>query len=218
MRPTRRRLAPDETRRVIIVTDGDHVAFRALRVAARRTGCRLIGKSAGNPTPLSAIELVYCIRQTPYDPVIVMLDDNGDGNEARGEQALCVLLNHPDVHVIATLAVASNTTRVDGVAVDFSIDHNGQRVETAVDKDGLPCRSYVIHGDTVDILRRVDAPLVIGIGDIGKMNGRDAPERGAPVTTSAIEWILLHSNNHKVRSAHNEHRTAAYRGGRNGRR
>ncbi len=217
VRMHRRRLLPEATRRVIVVTDGDHMAFRALRVAARRTGCRLISRSAGNPTPLSAIELVQLIRKTPYDPVVVMLDDNGDGNEAGGEQALSVLLNHPDIRVIATLAVASNTNRVQGVAIDFSIDASGNRVETAVDKDGVPCPSYLIHGDTVDILRRVDAPLVIGIGDIGKMNGKDAPERGAPVTTAALEWILLSSKS-STAGAHNVTSAVAYREERNKRR
>lgn len=177
--------------RVIVVTDGDQMAKRALKIAAKRTHCRVISRSAGNPTPLSGVQLVNLVRQTPYDPVIVMLDDNGDSNESDGEQALSVLLSHPGIRVIGALAVASNTTAVRGVAVDFSVDCECRRVETGVDKNGIAINSYLVFGDTVDILRRHETPLIIGIGDIGKMGGRDSPERGAPVTTKAIEYILL---------------------------
>lgn len=165
--------------------------MRALRMAAKRTGCKLITRSAGNPTPLTGVLIVNEIVKSKADPVIVMLDDNGDEFQAIGEQALGILLQHPDVFVIAVLAVASNTCSVSGAAVDFSVDYLGRRVETAVDKDGNPIDSYIVVGDTVDVLRMVDAPLIVGIGDIGKMNGHDAPERGAPVSTSAIEWILM---------------------------
>lgn len=209
---------PSNKKRVIVVTDGDHMALRALKIAAKRTRCRVIAQSAGNPTPLSGVQMVSYIRQTPCDPVIVMLDDNGDGNESGGEQALSVLLNHPDVEVIATLAVASNTNQVDGAAVDFSIDWQGNKVETAVDKNGQVLPSYVIHGDTVDILRRFDAPLVIGIGDVGKMNGHDAPERGSPVTTAALEWILLLDAKRFRDGAHSKPTASAYAEHRNARR
>ncbi|GLG01011.1 stage V sporulation protein AE [Alicyclobacillus hesperidum subsp. aegles] len=184
-------------RRVIVVTDGDHMALRALKMAARRTGCQVIAESAGNPTPATGIQLVDWIRQSAGDPVIVMLDDNGNKHESGGESALSVLLHHPDIEVIGALAVASKTTDVEGAAVDFSIDRFGNRVERAVDKDGFELNSYIVEGDTVDILRRLDAPVVIGIGDIGKMQGRDAPQRGSPVTTSAIEWVLMLAHNHR---------------------
>lgn len=194
MRTHRPQATPVQKRpRVIIVTDGDHVAMRALRMAAKRTGCRLITRSAGNPTPLTGVGVVGEILKSPSDPVIVMLDDNGDESQAVGEQAIGILLQHPNVQVIAVLAVASNTYSVSGAAVDFSVDYLGRKVETAVDKDGIPINSYIVSGDTVDILRIVDPPLVVGIGDIGKMNGYDAPERGSPVSTSAIEWILMQS-------------------------
>lgn len=214
----REMLGEDAQRRVIVVTDGDHMALRALRIAAKRTGCRLISRSAGNPTPLTGVEMVSLIRQAPYDPVIVMLDDNGDGYESGGEQALSVLIHHPDVRVIAALAVASNTSSVDGVAIDFSVDAEGRKVETAVDKDGNPLQTYIVRGDTVDILRRVDAPLVVGIGDIGKMHGKDTPERGAPVTTTAIEWILLTTAKFLPQYAHNDSQHLAYGEQRNTRR
>lgn len=182
-------------RRVIIVTDGDHLAKRALQIAARRVHARIISQSAGNPTPLSGVEMVNLIKKTPYDPVIVMLDDNGNRNQGGGEEALQVLLSHPDIKVIGALAVASNTSLVRGVPVDFSIDCEGRRVETGVNKDGVAIRRYLVYGDTVDALRGLEAPVIVGIGDIGKMGGRDAPERGAPITTRALK-ALIHTYEH----------------------
>jgi len=195
-------LQQSATRRVIVVTDGDSIARRALTIAARRTHCRIISRSAGNPTPLSGVEMVRLIKQTPYDPVIVMLDDNGDGNEAKGEEALQVLLAHPDVVIIGALVVASNTHHVTGVPVDFSIDRQGHRVETAVDKDGIATDSFLVFGDTVDALRDVGTPIIIGIGDIGKMGGRDAPERGAPVTTKALRTLIQQGGHRTQKKVH----------------
>ncbi len=187
----RRLHAKGSRRRVIVVTDGDRVAARALAIAARRTGCSFVAQSRGNPTRLSGVELVRWIEQAPRDPVIVMLDDNGDPAEAAGESALRVIHAHPSVEVAAILAVASRTDGVRGTPVDFSVDRTGRRVDRAVDKEGREIDSYLIAGDTVDALRGMDVPLIVGIGDIGKMNGLDAPARGAPVTTSAVEWVLM---------------------------
>jgi stage V sporulation protein AE len=187
--------------RIIVVTDGDKLALRALKIAAKRTHCRVISQSAGNPTRLSGIELVELIKQTPYDPVLVMLDDNGDSNESLGETALSVLAQHPDITVIGALAVASNTPKVNGTAVDFSVDWRGNRVETGVDKDGIPIMDFMVFGDTVDILRKENIPLIVGIGDIGKMQGFDAPEKGAPITTKALRFMIARST-HSTHSAH----------------
>jgi len=178
-------------RRVIVVTDGDRVAARALAIAAKRTGCSFVAQSGGNPTRLSGVELVRCIESAQRDPVIVMLDDNGDPAEAAGESALRVLYAHPSVEIAAILAVASHTGGVRGTPVDFSVDRTGRRVERAVDKEGRETDSYLVAGDTVDALCGLDVPLIVGIGDIGKMGGLDAPARGSPVTTSAIEWVLM---------------------------
>ncbi|MCL6453257.1 MAG: stage V sporulation protein AE [Alicyclobacillus sp.] len=177
-------------KRVILVTDGDTLARRALEMAAKRLHLRVISRTAGNPTRLSGTEIVRYVKQTPYDPVLVMFDDNGDLHQAGGEEALRVLCSHPDIEVIGALAVASNTSSVQGVGVDFSIDASGQRVETGVDKLGRPIPRFLVFGDTVDALRDLDLPVIVGIGDIGKMHGADAPERAAPVTTAAIAAIL----------------------------
>jgi len=183
--------------KVILVTDGDQLAKRALEIAARRIRARVISRSAGNPTPLSGVELVVYVKQTPYDPVIIMLDDNGNHHEGGGEEALQVLLAHPDIEIMGALAVASNTSLVRGVPVDFSFDFQGRRVETGVNKDGQAIGRYLVFGDTVDALRGLEAPVIIGIGDIGKMGGRDAPERGAPVTTRALR-ALIQAYNHRT--------------------
>ncbi|GMA52469.1 stage V sporulation protein AE [Alicyclobacillus contaminans] len=177
-------------REVIIVTDGDHFAKRALEVAAKQIPAKVISQTAGNPTRLSGVEIVEYIRAAEFDPVIVMLDDNGNGNEAKGEEALQVLLAHPDIMVIGALAVASNTSAVRGVPVDFSIDCNGERVETGVNKHGVPIPRHLVFGDTVDALRNLKAPVIVGIGDIGKMGGKDAPEREAPITTTALRALM----------------------------
>jgi stage V sporulation protein AE len=189
-------------REVIIVTDGDHYAKRALEVAARQIRAKVISQSAGNPTRLSGVEIVQYIREAEFDPVIVMLDDNGNGNEAKGEEALQVLLAHPDIQVIGALAVASNTSRVRGVPIDFSIDCDGQRVETGVNKDGKPIPRHLVFGDTVDALRNLKVPVIVGIGDIGKMGGRDAPEHASPITTKALrELIQAYHHWKQVRAA-----------------
>lgn len=177
-------------RQVILVTDGDTFARRALEIAAKQLKMRVISRSAGNPTRLSGVEIVEYVKQAKYDPVLVMFDDNGDGNQARGEEALHVICNHPDIEVIGALAVASNTSLVGGVGVDFSIDANGHRVSTGVNKDGQPIPRYLIFGDTVDALSQLNLPVIVGIGDIGKMAGRDSPERAAPVTTEALRCLM----------------------------
>lgn len=179
-----------QRREVIVVTDGDHFAKRALEIAAKQLPAHVISQTEGNPTKLSGVEIVQLIRDAEMDPVIVMLDDNGNGNEARGEQALQVLLSHPDIQIIGALAVASNTSLVRGVPIDFSIDCNGQRVETGVNKDGKPIPRHLVYGDTVDALRKLTVPVIVGIGDIGKMGGRDAPEHASPITTAALRALM----------------------------
>ena len=47
-------------------------------------------------------------------------------------------------------------------------------------------------GDTVDILEELSIPIVIGIGDIGKMNGHDNYHAGAKITSKALEYILAY--------------------------
>ncbi|MEG3070546.1 MAG: stage V sporulation protein AE [Candidatus Syntrophopropionicum ammoniitolerans] len=37
----------------------------------------------------------------------------------------------------------------------------------------------LLRGDTVEIVDQLNIPLIIGIGDIGKMNGADDVKKGA---------------------------------------
>jgi stage V sporulation protein AE len=175
---------------VIVVTDGDSLARRALQMSAKQIHARVISRSAGNPTPLTGAEIIGFIKQAKYEPVIVMLDDNGNRNKGGGEEALRILLTHPDIEVIGALAVASNTSLVKGVKVDYSIDCEGHRIETGVNKYGRAIRRSHVYGDTVDVLRGVNIPVIVGIGDIGKMGGKDAPEKAAPITTQALMSIV----------------------------
>lgn len=176
-------------KRVILVTDGDRIAKRAVEVAAKNIGARCISASAGNPTSRSGEDLVKMIKQAPRDPVVVMLDDRGFNGEGRGEQALAFITGHPEMQVLGVLAVASNTENVSGCKVNASITKSGEVIEGAVDKTGEP-KHAPQEGDTVEIIDRLNLPLVIGIGDIGKMDGADEAVRGAPLTTKAFQTII----------------------------
>ncbi|WP_290585471.1 stage V sporulation protein AE [Alicyclobacillus sp.] len=183
---------------MIVVTDGDDLARRALKMAARQLRARVISRSAGNPTPLSGEELVRWVGRARYDPVIVMFDDNGYGGRGDGERAMAALVRHPSIEVMGALAVASNTAWAEGVRVDFSVDCMRRRVAGAVDKDGYPTGEDTLYGDTVGSVRKLGIDLVVGIGDIGKMGGRDAPERASPVTTEALRLLMAE---HRRRAA-----------------
>lgn len=177
--------------RVILITDGDKVARRATEEAAHRLGLRCVSASAGNPTPMTGPELVDLIMQAVHDPVLVMVDDKGNPGRGSGEEALSYICQHPHVRVLGAVAVASNTRRARGVPVDLSITRDCRLVSVPVDKDGHPRAGQpVLRGDTVDVLRDLDLPVVIGVGDPGKMAGADCREHGCEVTTRAILEVL----------------------------
>ncbi len=182
-----------EKRKVILVTDGDSIAQRAVETAVANIGARCISRSGGNPTPMSGIEIVELIKAAKYDPVVVMVDDKGSARTAQGEWALYEIVNHPDIEVLGIIAVASNTQGVNGIKVDFSITKDGKIIEESVDKDGLSRGGNIIYGDTVDIIEQCEVPLIVGIGDIGKMQGHDSCTLGAPILTKAMEEILKRS-------------------------
>jgi stage V sporulation protein AE len=191
-------------RRVIVVTDGDQVARRAVEEAASQVGCRVISRSSGNPTPLDGEQIVRLVKHAKHDPVVVMFDDNGNGDFGLGEQAIQYLSNHPDIEVLGAVAVASNTPFVEGVHVSFSIDQNLRVIEDGVDKDGVPVKSAdgVVYGDTVDVLSELDIPIIVGVGDIGKMQGKDHFMKGAPITKAAFLEILKRSGFEHAADSH----------------
>ena len=71
----------------------------------------------------------------------------------------------------------------------------GNQVFQGVDKGGLEMEGEppMIRGDTVGVLNRIQVPLIVGIGDIGKMGHFDDVRQGAPVTRKAVELILANA-------------------------
>ncbi|WP_096434791.1 stage V sporulation protein AE [Alteribacter populi] len=184
-------------KRVILITDGDASAREAVITAAQQLGCFCISKSGGNPSPLSGESLIQLILESPYDPVLVLFDDCGYPEEGPGEKALMTVCKHPEIELLGALAVASQSFSHEWTKVHFSIDRNGELTEFGVDKDGI-IDSEVgrIRGDTVYVLDQLPIPIVMGIGDLGKMGGRDEAKKGAPITTQAIRMILERSGHY----------------------
>jgi stage V sporulation protein AE len=188
-------MSDQSVRNIIIITDGDKVASHAIQEVALEVGGRCISRSAGNPTPLNGEKIVEQILKAAYDPVLVMFDDNGQWAYGDGEKALEYVATHPDIRVLGAIAVASNTDAVEGTHIDLAVDGQGNIVQSGVDKDGNVefSKELRIYGDTVDVLDRLQVPLIIGIGDIGKMDGRDHIRYGAPITRKAVDIILKRS-------------------------
>lgn len=182
-------------RRVIVVTDGDRVAQKAVEKVAQNIGGRAISLSGGNPTRISGEKIASLVKETPYDPVLVMVDDCGFKEQGNGEKALKALASDPELEILGVLAVASNTAAVDGVQVTASVTRDGKIVEHPVDKDGNlePKTVKEIKGDTVDVINELSIPVVIGIGDLGKMDDADRVTDGAKITTLAVQEILRRS-------------------------
>ncbi|GGI12118.1 MULTISPECIES: stage V sporulation protein AE [Gottfriedia] len=183
-----------KTKKVIIITDGDVYAHRSIEHLAKQFGGCTISQSQGNPTKFSGKKMVEIIMQAQKEPIFVLFDDSGFMGEGPGEKALKYVANDKHIEVIAALAVASNTHHQEWTRVDVSIDNEGNLTEYGVDKFGVPdIELGRINGDTVYNLDQLNIPLIIGIGDIGKMGGRDDIEKGSPITRKAIEYILERS-------------------------
>jgi stage V sporulation protein AE len=183
-----------ETRRVILVTDGDVYAAKAIAYAAKQVGGRCISQSKGNPTFLTGPEIVKLIMKTPYDPVFVMFDDCGLLEEGPGERALLYVAKDPQIEVLGVIAVAAKTHGSEWTNIDVSIDRDGLISEYGVDKSGI--REFEVGkmtGDTVYCLDTLDVPIIVGIGDIGKMARKDSVDHGSPITMKAVELILERS-------------------------
>lgn len=183
------------TRKVVVLTDGDRIATKVVEKVAQNVGGRAISLSGGNPTGVSGSEIANAVKATPYDPVLVMVDDCGSRGEGHGEKALAELIKDPEIEVLGAVAVASNTAHVEGVPVDISVTREGKIVDSSVNKDGIPDKeNHRIAGDTVDILNRLNIPVIVGIGDLGKMEDADLVEDGAKITTIAVNEVLKRSN------------------------
>ncbi len=181
-------------KRVILITDGDESVRKVVELLAKEIGGRCISNSWGNPSRLNGEVLVKLIKKTPTDPVLVMFDDCGFTEEGPGEEAMRYVATHRDINVIGAIAVSSKTHANEWTKVDVSIDRNGNLTEYGVDKYGIPdIEIGRISGDTVYNLNQLSIPLIVGIGDIGKMAGKDEVEKGAPITRKALELILERS-------------------------
>ncbi len=181
-------------RKVILITDGDEYAKKAIERVAKDYGGRCISSSKGNPTVISGPELVKLIKKAKNDPVFVMFDDSGFLGEGAGEQALKHVANHPEIEVLGVIAVASKTRKAEWTRVDVCIDKFGELTPYGVDKFGVPeLEMGRLNGDTVYCLDELNVPVIVGIGDIGKMAKRDHYSQGAPITKKAVEIILERS-------------------------
>jgi stage V sporulation protein AE len=181
-------------RNVILVTDGDEYTLRVLEMVAKKIGGRCISSSKGNPTKLSGPELVSLIKSAAHDPVLVMFDDSGIIGEGAGEHALKYVATHKDINVLGVVAVAAKTHHAEWTRVDICIDRDGELTPYGVDKYGIPeLEIGRINGDTVYCLDELDVPIIVGIGDIGKMARRDSCEIGSPITEKAVKLILERS-------------------------
>jgi len=181
-------------RKVILITDGDVYACKAVELVAKELGARCISSSHGNPTPLSGEEIVKLIHKAANDPVFVMFDDSGCIGEGVGEKAMKYVATHPSIEVLGILAVASKTNHHEWAKVDVSIDRYGEITHYGVDKYGIQeFEVGRINGDTVYSIDSLNVPIVVGIGDIGKMSKIDHYENGSPITKKAIQLILERS-------------------------
>ncbi|MEH7111771.1 stage V sporulation protein AE [Neobacillus niacini] len=181
-------------RRVILITDGDEYAKRAIEHVARDVGGQCITQSQGNPSVLTGAELVKLIIKAEKEPVLIMFDDSGLVGEGAGEKALKYVATHKDVEVLGIIAVAAKTHQAEWTRIDVSIDRDGELTPYGVDKHGIPeLEIGRLNGDTVYCLDELDVPIIVGIGDVGKMARRDHYERGAPITKKAVELILERS-------------------------
>lgn len=186
---------PEKRRKVIVVTDGDRVAGKAVQVAAKNVGARFISLTTGNPTPLLGTEVVKLIKEAPRDPVVILVDDKGKCGFGKGESILKYVAEQQDLEIIGVVAVASNTSNTCGVKVDESVTKDGQIIKEPVDKLGIPEKKghKYLEGDTVDVLKDLNIPVVVGTGDTGKMDFKDDYCKGAPITTKALLEIINRS-------------------------
>ncbi|WP_412967911.1 stage V sporulation protein AE [Fredinandcohnia sp. 179-A 10B2 NHS] len=188
-------------RKVILVTDGDEYALKTIEYVAKEVGGRCISKSMGNPTTLTGEQIVELILQAPNDPVFVMFDDSGYLGEGAGERALKYVAKHNQIEVLGIIAVASKTHQTEWSRVDISIDRDGNLTQYGVDKSGIAEYDIGrINGDTVYCLDELNVPIIVGIGDIGKMARKDDIRRGAPITKQAVELILERSGYNRTKS------------------
>ncbi|TDQ41595.1 stage V sporulation protein AE [Aureibacillus halotolerans] len=184
------------TKNVIFVTDGDEYAERNLVFAAKTFNAECLLQSRGNPSLRTGKQLLDDIQKSNSDLLFLMFDDCGSTGTGPGEMAMLEIAADPSVKLLGVVAVASKTRKGGGewTLVNVSIDRYGELTQHSIDKSGVQdIEIGRIHGDTVDCLQKLPTNLIVGIGDIGKMDGRDDVKKGAPITCLAISTILERS-------------------------
>ncbi len=179
--------------RVILVTDGDMSAKEAVEAATEKIGGRCISSSAGNPTMLSAEEIIERIKEASHDPVVVMVDDRGAKGQGKGESAMAQILGSKDIDVIGVVAVSSNGKDCVKHNMDCYINRDCDVIHSAVNKQGYNTHKNKICGDTLSVLKHKNNLFIVGIGDPGKMDYRDEAFKDSPVTTKALQIIMEHA-------------------------
>jgi stage V sporulation protein AE len=188
-------------RNIIIITDGDEYAKKTIEHVAKEVGGRCISASYGNPSKVDGPRLIKLIQSAAYDPVLVMFDDSGLVGEGTGEMIMKYVAEHPAINLLGIIAVAAKTKQAEWTKVDVCIDRDGNLTEFGVDKFGVPEMDVKrINGDTVYSIDSIHAPIVVGIGDIGKMSKYDDIKIGSPITLSAVKLILERSGYHAGQS------------------
>lgn len=178
-------------KKIIIITDGDNVAKRSVEYCAKEIGGRCISLSAGNPSNIDSDTLISYIKEAPQEPVLVMVDDKGSRGYGRGEENLAHLLINDEIEVLGIVAVASNTFSGSPIEVDVSITKNLKITDKAVDKYGNEQKDKNFYGDTINGIEKFKVrPIIVGIGDVGKMHGKDDILIGSPVLMKALRYIL----------------------------
>lgn len=178
-------------KKVIIITDGDVYAKKTLDYLADQIGGTCLAYLSDNPTVASVEEIKEAIYQAKSEPVYVLVDDAGVVGAGAGEKIVMTIADDPTIEIMGAIAVAAHTKNIEWSRFTFAIDQNGELIPNGVDKEGIPLPDIGrINGDTVYCLDQLDLPIVIAIGDIGKMRGKDDIKKGSPITRKAIEIIL----------------------------
>ncbi len=176
---------PVSPKTVIVVTDGDGKARRAIELAAKKLGMYVVTCSAGSPTRAHPEDVEREIAEADGELIVVMADDGGQVGEGAGERLIKVLSEHGLLN--AVVAAASDTPGVTKIEVKESVTVDGRTTARAVDKAGRKKRSKMLAGDTAEGAAGLHVP-VIGIGDPGKVG---VDKKGARAMERALREAVV---------------------------
>ncbi|WP_077621674.1 stage V sporulation protein AE [Sediminibacillus massiliensis] len=181
----------EEPKKVIVITDGDAYARKTIDYLSKQLGGTCLAYLSDNPTHASSYQVIKAVLRAKKEPVYVLIDDAGATGVGAGERILLDMAEHPGIKIIGAIAVAAHTKNAEWSRFTFAIDQDGELIPNGISKEGIPIPEVGrINGDTVYVLDQLDLPLIIAIGDIGKMQGKDDIAIGSPITRKAIEIIM----------------------------